>query len=813
MKESIYAASMAALLALLSGCSSPEKDTFMEGWEFWSDANPSHVNVNLPHDAMIGEKRSADAPSGSGGAYFDGGVYHYEKSFEVTPEMMEKSVNFSFGGVYRNSKVFINGREAGGAVYGYIPFTVSADGLLSQGTNTIRVDVDNSETPNSRWYSGSGIFRPVRMVVKDKVNVSSVKVTTKSISPAVIVVEATHNGDEAFVEITDAVGGRIAKTDIEGGRAEITIPGAKLWSAESPNLYIAKVSVKKDGKVTDTVSERFGLRIITWDGNGFYVNGENVLLKGGCLHHDNGVLGAVENQEAAYRKIATLKEYGFNAIRSSHNPTSDEILRACDELGMYVMDELWDMWFFSKTEHDYANYFRDNYISDIETFVARDYNHPSVVMYSIGNEVSEPAMEGGMDVAHSIIDNLHRLDPSRPVTGGINLMILATSAMGQNLFAQQQNQDGQDGGATGLASVLGGGPLTSTAYNAMVSMIGDSMSGDNLKTPFVDQITSPVLDALDIAGYNYGKGRYEIEGEEHPGRIIVGSETMPYDIAKNWKMVERIPYLVGDFMWTAWDYIGEVGIGAWSHEADALGFSKPYPWLLADTGAFDITGQPNGEAFLAKATWESEPGNPYLCVQPLMDGDLVKAAWRGTNSVPSWSWPGQEGKTAVVEVFSAADKIQLFKDGKLLGEKNVQNNWTTFEVEYTPGTLEAVAFVGGKECGRTALNSATGKASLKLSPEKILTKGGDVVYVDVEIVGENGEVYFGKESMLNASVEGGTLLGFGSAKPRSDSYFGTGHYPSWMGHALAVVKVGPTGKATLTVGGEGLDAVKVNVSK
>ena len=805
--------SFAAAALVLAGCSTPEADDFLSGWEFWSEENPTHVSVNLPHDAMIGEKRSATAPSGSGGAYFNGGIYHYEKTFEVTPAMLGKAVSFEFGGVYRNAKVFLNGLEAGGAAYGYIPFTIEADGLLREGTNTIRVDVDNSETPNSRWYSGSGIYRPVKMIVRDKVHADAVRILTKSISPAVVSVEVDHNGDEVSVEITDNLGARITKADLPGGKAEITIPGAKLWSAENPNLYVAKVTVKKGGKVTDTVSETFGIRMISYDTKGFYVNGENVLLKGGCLHHDNGVLGAAENQEAAYRKISKLKEFGFNAIRSAHNPTSDEILKACDELGMYVMDELWDMWFYPKTEHDYSNYFMDNYISDIETFVARDYNHPSVVMYSIGNEVSEPVMEGGMDVAHSIIDNLHRLDSSRPVTGGMNLMIMSSSARGQNIYAQQNAGSAQGGQQEERPSPFGSGPLTSTAYNAMVSSVGDMMSGDNLKTPFVDQVTSPVLDALDIAGYNYGKGRYEIEGTEHPDRILVGSETMPYNIAKNWAMVERLPYLVGDFMWTAWDYIGEVGIGAWSHEGDALGFSKPYPWLLADSGAFDITGQPGGEAFLAKATWEKTPGAPYLCVQPLMDGELIKAAWRGTNSVPSWSWPGQEGKKAVVEVFSATDAIQLYKDGTLVGEKKVEGNWTTFEVEYTPGTLEAVAILDGKECGRTSLVSATGAASLKLTPEKILTKGGDVVFVDVDVVGENGEVYFGREYDLSAKVEGGELLGFGSAKPRTESYFGSGNYPTWMGHAIAVVKVGETGKATLTVGGEGLETASAKISK
>ncbi len=765
------------------------------GWNFSADDGRSAV-VDLPHDAMLGAARTADAPGGGGEAYFQGGKYTYTKTLEVPAKWLDMHAYLSFDGAYRNTKVYVNDQLAGGAEYGYIPFYAQLDGLIREGANTIRVEVDNSAHPNSRWYPGGGIYRPVKLCVVPKEHVESVRVKTVSLSPAAVEVEVdlTENAGEAKVEILD--GTRVVAKGVPG---RIEIPSAKLWTAETPHLYKVRVTLASG----DVKEETFGVRQITWSKDGFFVNGESVLLKGGCIHHDNGIVGSADYEESAYRRVALLKQYGFNAIRSAHNPMSENLLRACDELGMYVMDELWDMWFHNKTAHDYSFQFMDNYKSDIAAFVRRDFNHPSVVMYSVGNEVGEPAMPGGMEVGQSIIDELHRLDASRPVTGGINLMIIATTAAGNDIFAGggSQNSDSP------FAGLMSGGEMNSTMYNQIVSMVGESMSGPYLLSPNVDQLTTPILDALDIAGYNYGKGRYEAEGEAHPGRIVVGSETMPIDIPGNWEMVERIPYLVGDFMWTSWDYLGEVGIGGWGYGAEMMTFSKPYPWKLADTGALDILGNPNGEALLADATWT---GKLSMAVRPIKDGDLIKASWRGTNAIPSWSWAGCEGKEATVEVYTKADKVVLSLNGEVLGEQEVAKNMASFTVPYAPGTLTAEAFKDGKSVGTTSLKSAEGDVRIRVAAEP-KRSGDDVFYFDIDLVDASGEIWANRDAKLTVNVEGGELLGFGSAQPRTEERFQSGSYTTYYGHAQAMVKA-RSGKVKLTVSGDGLAAASATAT-
>lgn len=784
--------------AMACACAAPSNDLDInQDWNFSSDDGRSEV-VDLPHDAMLGAARSADAPGAGGEAYFHGGVYRYEKQLDVPAEWLDKHVSLNFDGVYRNTKVFVNDRLAGSCDYGYLPFETVLDGLLAEGANTIRIEVDNSAHPNSRWYPGGGIYRPVKLSVAPKEHIERVRVKTVSIHPAVIDVEVdlTDGAGEASVEILDG-----KKVVAKGKPGKMEIPAAKLWSAESPNLYTARVTLKNG----DMVEESFGIRTLEWSTAGFFVNGENTFLKGGCIHHDNGIVGSADYEESAYRRIALLKQYGFNAIRSAHNPVSENILRACDELGMYVMDELWDMWFHGKTDNDYSAQFMDNYKNDIAAMVRRDFNHPSVVMYSIGNEVSEPAMPGGMEVGQNIINELHRLDPSRPTTGGINLMILTSAAAGQDIFAGDGASE--DSPFAAVFGGLGGGEMTSSVYNQIVSMVGSGMSGPALLAPNVDQITTPILDALDIAGYNYGRGRYEAEAELHPNRILVGSETMPYDIAENWTMVERLPYLVGDFMWTAWDYLGEVGLGGWGYGPEMMSFSKPYPWILADTGALDILGDPNGEAFWADATWTGKVG---IAVRPIMDGEVIKAAWRGTNAIPSWSWPGREGQDAVVEVYAKADRVVLSLNGKVLGEQPVEKNVASFTVPYAPGTLSAEAFAGDKSLGTVSLKSAEGDVAIKVTAEPKYSSD-DLRYFDIALVGSNGEVWVNKDTKLDVKVEGGKLLGFGSARPISEERFQSGSYTTYYGRAQAIVKADGS-KVKITVSGQGLDPVTLTVN-
>ena len=745
--------------------------------------------VTLPHDAMIHEKRVPGHASGSAQAFFPGGSYVYEKTFE---KPNAEHVVFQFEGVYKNAKVYINGKEAGGAPYGYIPFFVCADELLVAGENTIRVECENNDQPESRWYTGAGIYRPVWLWTgpKNAIAPEAVKVQTVSIDPAKVRV-MTECDSEPVVQILD---GDKVVAEGKGHDIELTVPNAALWSENTPKLYTCVVTAD-----CDVAETKFGIRTISWDNKGFYINGKPTLLRGGCVHHDNGILGAATPDEADYRRVKMMKEAGFNAIRSAHNPCSRAMLDACDELGVYMMDESWDMWFHHKNKYDYATHWRKNYLTDLQAMVDRDYNHPSVVMYSIGNEVSEPAKEEGVEKTKEMVAFLKEKDSTRPVTGGFNLMIIANAKKGKGIYNEEE------GGMNNDADKMSG--MNSTLFNMITNMVGTGMN-KSANGKAADKATSPCLDALDMAGYNYASGRYPMEGKCHPDRLIFGSETFPQDIAKNWAMVKQYPYLIGDFMWTAWDYLGEVGLGAWAYTKDGTGFNKPYPWLLADTGAMDILGDPNGEMFLAQAAWGLLQ-KPVIAVQPVNHPgqNPAKMAWRGTNALQSWAWQGCDGNKAIVEVFTDAAAVELFINGKKVGKAKVKNCKATFKTKYQSGKIEAVAYdAGGRELLRSELNSATGKISICAQPEKTAAAVGEVVYVPVTLKGENGVVEHNADRKLTVTVEGGELLAFGSANPRTEENFDEGIYTTYYGKALAAVRVEKDCTITVTDGNETVKA-------
>lgn len=765
-----------------------------DGWLFGRQGESPRVPVTLPHDAMIHEQRSAQAPGGSAHGYFPGGVYVYEKTFPAPADWADKTVMLEFEGVYRHSTVCINGKKAGGRAYGYVPFTVCLDGLLNYGAeNTVTVTVDNAQLPNSRWYTGSGIYRPVNLLVagKDHIPWQGVKITTLSYAPARIRVETEVAGQgEVTVDILDDDRLVAAGT---GTVLELEVPRARLWSAETPHLYRCRVTLTHNGRVLDRAEEHFGIRKIEWSPRGLFINGQNTLLRGGCIHHDNGILGAATYDESEARRVRILKEAGFNALRSAHNPASRALLEACDKYGMYLMDETFDMWYNRKNKYDYGCDFADNWQQDTRAMVEQDYNHPCVILYSIGNEVAEPFEQKGIDTGRAQIDLIHSLDRSRPVTCGVNLMIIGRAAKGNGIY-----KDGEmNTAASGKKQKEGGN--ASLAFNILASFIGTGMNkGGNSRR--VDRLTSPFLDSLDIAGYNYASGRYPLEGKAHPERIIFGSETFPQDIYKNWKMVEQYPYLIGDFMWAAWDYLGESGIGAWSYTG-GMPFNRPYPWLLSGAGVVDILGVPDVSCRYAAVVWG-------LCTKPVIGVRPVnhpgvrpsKSVWRGTNAIESWSWQGCEGNKAEVEVYAKAASVQLFLNGKSLGKKRLKEYKAMFTVRYQPGTLVAVAYdETGKEVSRSELHSAQGEICVSVKPEKETVHPGEIVYLPVALTDKQGVLESNADRPLTVQVQGGELLAFGSANPCVEERYDTGKFTTWQGRALAVVKAGKSEKVTVSV--------------
>lgn len=750
-----------------------KKTLWNTDWAFSLDGQ-TFCPVTLPHDARQVSGRAADAPSGGSGAYYLGGCYTYTKTLPLTAEQAEGYVQLLFDGVYRKAEVRVNGTLAGGACYGYTSFLVDCTGHVHAGDNMVEVTVHAEEEPSSRWYSGAGIYRSVWLLTGPAAHIEpfGLRVETLSYAPAVLHITTAHSGGDC-VKIT-VWDNDTPVAAAQGSDVQLTVPDAHLWSDESPYLYRCTAELYCGSTLVDTCETSFGIRALHWDTTGFYVNGKRTMLRGGCIHHDNSILGAVSLPEWEERRLRILKNAGFNAIRSAHNPASTALLDACDRLGLYVMDEGWDMWYTCKSAADYGQDFLAHWQDDVAAMTRRGFNHPSIVLYSIGNEVTEPHDEKGIAQGKAIAALFRQLDPTRPVTIGLNMALLAMSAMGIGLYDNVDKPVQKRDAAA-----------NSTVFNATVNQNQNLVMAS--RKPEVDALCTPILDAVDIAGYNYGVPRYPLDAEAHPNRIVVGSETFPHDLAATWKLLERCPYVIGDFMWTAWDYMGECGIGTWAHSPDALEFDKPYPWKLADVGAFDLIGTPTGEALWAQAVW---CGKTSLAVRPVPypSATLARGAWRGTNAVPGWSWQGCEGKMAEVEVYTPAPMTALYLNGRLVAKQETKDMRAIFTLPYEPGTLEAAALdADGQEIGRAQLATAKGTPHWNLLPEAPLCKG-QAAFIAVQLTDDAGNVECNADATLTLQVQGGELIGFGSAEPRTECEFGTGTYPTLYGRALAAVR-------------------------
>ena len=741
---------------------------FNQNWVF------NGKQISLPHDAMLYAERSAGSPSGTGEAFYEGGTYHYEKTFDVPCSWDQKTVRLEFEGVYRNALVRINGSTAGTNAYGYTGFTVDCTPYLKIGeANLVTVDADNTGQPNSRWYAGGGIYRPIWLYVADKAHIESVKIRTLSIDPPAveIVTQVTSAAQELPVhaEILDQ-GTVMAAGD--GIQVRIELPDAVLWDEHHPRIYTCRVTCG-----SDCTEEPFGIRQISWDAHGFYVNGQSVKLKGGCLHHDNGVLGACAYDEADDRRIRIMKEAGYNAVRSSHNPCSESLLRACDRHGMYLIDEMWDMWYERKNRYDYALQFMDHYADDVRTTLARDYNHPSVVMYSVGNENLEPYDEKGLGLLQNLIDLCHAQDPSRPVTMGLNPSIVHGAKSGKGLLRDAGDDGKQKAGGSMLFNIL-----FSMFHGIMEKMAGSDSVGETIY---------PIIEKLDIVGYNYAQQRYIRDHEQYPEKLFYGSETMPYQIAGNRKLMIENDFVIGDFCWTAWDYLGEVGIGSWSTRPQAAGFNKQYPWKLAEAGAIDLIGNIGAEAAYSAALWDERRPACIMVTPPVGQKErLHKSYWRGTNAIASWSFSGHDGDKCSVEVIGHGVKAALYINRKKMGEKPLKDAKAVFKTTYQNGVIEAHILDGdGNVTERVGLRSAAGTPALRITPEPI-QEGENLLFVHINVVGENDIVECCADRLVEVQVEGGELLGYGSADPCTEEEFINGRYPTYQGRSLAVIRPG-----------------------
>ena len=765
----------------------------LTGWtcRHLGDTAPGKT-VTLPHDAMLAEPRTALSAGGTNTGWYEGYDYEYRRTLTVPENELADTRILEFEGVYHNAEVWLNGQKAAFRPYGYTNFYVDCAPYLHAGENELRVIARNADQPNSRWYSGAGIYRPVQLWTAGGAHIAldGVKIRTLSLDPAVVEVRVKTTVPGTVRLTVDDL--PAVQQESDGGAVfTLTLDNARLWTPETPNLYTCRVSF-----ADDEVTETFGVRKVEWGTDGFLLNGKRYIIQGACIHHDNGLLGAVCDPDAVARKVRLLKENGYNAIRSAHNPCSKALLAECDRQGMLVMDEYIDHWYIHKTEHDYVDYFNDWWRQDLTDMVEKDYNHPCVVLYSTGNEVSETAQKRGIALTKEMTDFLHGLDDSRPVTCGVNIFFNFLSSIGFGVYsdekakkeAERAEKAKQRGEKAAKKKAVG-----SQFFNNLAGLLGDEFMKRGATLHGCDVKTRDAFANMDIAGYNYGIYRYKHDLKKYPQRLILGSETLCNDAYKFRELAKQEPRLVGDFVWAGMDYLGEVMVGSWEYADYAETFDGGPGWVSAGSGRIDLTGKPLGEALYTRVALEADNG-PYIAVCPVNHtGDRHSpSAWKMTNAMPSWSWTGCEERKANVEVYARAARVELVLNGHTVGSKTLKNDCLArFSIPYESGTLEAVSYdAADHEIGRCKLQSAGGTTRLTLDAEEPTVKPGHLCYIRLRYTDENGITKPLARGNIQVQVRGGTLVGLGSACPFNKHSYLDSETDTYYGEALAIVRMG-----------------------
>ena len=729
------------------GSGMTKKQLFDFGWQFTH--NGKTQSVDLPHDWDIFEGPNAGkGATGTGGGWFEAGKGEYRKKFRVESlELRDKLVKLHFEGVYQKADVYVNGQKAGQHHYGYTPFTVDVTPCLykDKRENEVVVKVDNSEQPNCRWYSGSGIYRHVWLETMPTLHIAEngIFITTPEVNAdkAQVQVDVTvQNESQADRNATVVVGSAQLMVAVKAGESKtvsttIFVKNPHLWSPESPTLYEAKVELKEAGTVIDNATAKYGIRSFSFDvENGFMLNGKKVLINGACVHHDDGVLGAMAFDDAEIRKVRQMKEAGFNLIRTSHNPTTRAFLDACDSLGMLVIDEAFDGWRTQKNPYDYSTVIDSCYREDIRAMVQRDRNHPSVISWSIGNEVIERKDIRVVYTARQMKQAILEWDQTRPVT------------------------------------------------EALCAWDNDW------------EIYDPHAEVLDVVGYNYMIFKHASDHERDPKRIMWQTESYPRDAFKNWAVVNDFPYVVGDIVWTGLDYLGESAIGRYYYEGEKPGehwFDGGFPeWHGAYCGDVDITGWRKPISHYREILWNKDTPL-YMAVKEPNGyyGDIKTTMWSVWPTWESWTWPGWEGKPIEVEVYTKAPEVKLYLNDQLIDTKQVSRETefkAVFTVPYKAGTLRAEA--DGKS---VTLKTAGEPARLRLTPDRTVmaADGQSLTFVTVEVIDKNGWVCPNTPIDCEAIVKRqGQLLAFASADLKDTEPYTSPHVKTWKGRALLVVR-------------------------
>ena len=745
-------ATIAAVLTLGMSAAAQSQSLFDSNWQF--TRNGKTITVDLPHDWDIYDAPDpATGATGTGGGWFQGGKGEYRKKF-ATPK--GELVKLHFEGVYQRAEVFVNGQKAGQHAYGYTPFTIDITPYLfkDKRLNEVTVKVDNSQQPNCRWYSGSGIYRHVWLQTMPALHIAEngVFVTTPDVS-----------ADQATVQVAvtvqnEAATEQQATVDVEDQQQTITLKAGEtktvnfnytiqhphLWSPDDPYLYSANVKLSN---INTKRSTKFGIRSFSFDAEkGFMLNGQKVLISGACVHHDDGVLGAMAFDDAEIRKVRQMKEAGFNLIRTSHNPTTRAFLDACDSLGMLVIGEAFDGWRTQKNPYDYSTLIDSCYREDIHAMVLRDRNHPSIISWSIGNEIIERKEIAVITTARKLKAAILECDKTRPVT--------------EALCAWDPDWE----------------------------------------------IYDPHFEVLDIAGYNYMIFKHASDHQRDPRRVMWQTESFPRDAFKNWAYVNDYPYIVGDIVWTGLDYLGESGIGRYYYEGERPGESyveggQP-DWHGACCGDVDVTGWRKPISHYREMLWSDKP-SLYMAVKEPdgYRGKIFETSWSVWPTWESWNWKGWEGKPIDVEIYTKSPEVSLYLNDQLISTKTVDRSTefkAVFSVPYEAGTLRAVA---GDQT--VTLSTAGTPAALRLTADRKVLKadGQQLAFITVEVVDKDGRVCPDAAIPCEVGVNGqARLMAAASADLKDREPSTSQHFTTWKGRAMIVVRSNPQkGKAQVSV--------------
>ena len=786
--------------------------------------------VDLPHDWSIEGKAEKSQPTRAGGGFFPAGIGWYRRTFHAPAAWQGRRVSIEFDGVYQHAVVYLNGHRLGTQPYGYTSFQFDLTSDLDFASpNVLAVRVDNSAQPNSRWYSGSGIYRHVRIVVTGTTHVarwgvfvSTVEASNRSarVSVCTRLVNASAKDAKLTLKtiLTNADGSPVGSAQSPivvdaGGQTEteqeVSVPTPRLWSPESPSMYRAITQVLSGSSVIDQTSTPFGLRTLAWSAErGLQLNGRSIRLHGGSVHHDNGPLGAAAFDRAEQRRVELLKQAGFNAVRTAHNPPSPAFLDACDRLGLLVLDEPFDAWRVNKVAFDYGREFDEWWQRDLSAMVLRDRNHPSIVIWGIGNEIPDAYTEAAGPLARQMATLVRTLDATRPLTQAF------------------------PGAAFG------------PTHEAVAS-------------------------ALDMVGYNYNlETRLAADHRQAPSRIMLTTESYPGDAYEQWRLVNEHPFVIGEFVWTAIDYLGESGIGAVGVGTDAqaaaaelreplattlqgladrhfVGMIKSadaapatitagvdpavmsvlpflmggFPWHAAVCGDIDLTGWRKPQSYYRDVLWNGVE-RPYVAVrQPNPEGkQFVAVGWAVHPALSSWTFPGHEGETLQVEVYSAAERVRLLLNGRVVGEQPAGRDHrfkATFPVPYARGTLKAVGLSTNREVGESTLTTAGAPVGLRLSPDRRLLSadGQDLSFIVVEAVDAQGRFQPTANDEIQFSIDGpGLIAAVGNGDGRDESSYQGNRHKLFQGRALVVVRTTRrSGAIALSATASGLGTVRISM--